>query len=46
MNTEAVQERKLDRKKRVPLGAFRQKTQLSQQAMDYFEKKGEVTPQK
>ena len=44
--TEGVQpvetERKLERKQRVPLGSLRQKTQLSQQAMDYFEKRGEV----
>ena len=35
-------ERKAERKERVPLGTLRQKTQLTQAALDYFEKKGEV----
>jgi len=42
MEEQPKEERKLDRKQRVPLGSFRQKTQLSPQAMAYFEKRQEV----
>jgi hypothetical protein len=35
-------ERKPERRERVPLGSMRQKTQLSIEALAYFEKRGEV----
>jgi hypothetical protein len=34
--------RRQERRKRVPLGGYRQKTQLSQQAMEYFKQRDEV----